>query len=183
MHLFLDRIPSPIGTIVLVSDGESLSALEFEDHQDRLHEWLRRRYPDAKLAPGPAARDTATRITAYFAGDLAALDAIPVRTRGTPFQERVWAALRRIPPGTTTTYGRLAATIGAPTASRAVGLANGANPVSLIVPCHRVIGADGSLTGYGGGLPRKRWLLRHETGARAGCANAEKEIAAFVPSQ
>ena len=98
----------------------------------------------------------------FFAGDVEAIAPLAVRTNGTDFQRRVWAALRRIPAGRTTTYGELAATIGAPAASRAVGLANGANPIAIVVPCHRVIGANGTLTGYGGGLARKRWLLDHE---------------------
>lgn len=167
MNLLLDRIASPIGTILLVSDGAALRALEFADHEDRLHRLLRRRYGACTLTPGPAPDGTAAKLAAYFDGDLGALDGIPVHLGGTAFQNRVWAALRQIAPGTTTTYGRLAATIGAPTASRAVGLANGANPVAIVVPCHRVIGADASLTGYGGGLARKAWLLRHEAGAAA----------------
>ena len=101
-------------------------------------------------------------LDAYFAGDLGAIDNISVATGGTPFQRTVWAALHRIPAGMTTSYGALAVTIGRPSAMRAVGLAVGSNPVAVIVPCHRVIGADHSLTGYGGGLARKRWLLAHE---------------------
>jgi methylated-DNA-[protein]-cysteine S-methyltransferase len=162
MDLLLDRIPSPIGAILLVSDRDALRVLEFADHEDRVHRALRRQYGTYTLTPGPAPGDTAQRIAAYFDGDFTALDAIPVATGGTEFQRCVWAALRRIPPSTTTSYGRLAASIGAPKAVRAVGLANGANPVALVVPCHRVIGADASLTGYGGGLERKAWLLRHE---------------------
>src|SRR5690606_5527006 len=100
-----------------------------------------------------------------FEGDISALDALPVVTGGTEFQRRVWAALRQIPAATTISYGQLAARIGAPAASRAVGLANGANPVPIVVPCHRVIGANGKLTGFGGGLPRKQWLLSHEANA------------------
>lgn len=165
MKLFLERIPSPIGTILLVSDEEALRALDFEDCQHRMYQLLRRYNGTCTPTPGLAAADAARRIAAYFDGDLAALDNIPTRTGGTEFQRRVWAALRGIPPGTTTTYGTLAATIGASSASRAVGLANGANPVALVVPCHRVIGADSSLTGYGGGLARKAWLLRHEKAA------------------
>jgi methylated-DNA-[protein]-cysteine S-methyltransferase len=102
----------------------------------------------------------------YFAGSLTALDAVAVRTGGSTFQRRVWAALREIPAGSTTSYGWLAALLEIPNASRAVGLANGANPIAIVVPCHRVIGADGSLTGYGGGLARKRWLLDHEERCR-----------------
>ena len=103
-----------------------------------------------------------SRLDEYFAGHLAVLDEIPVELNGTSFQQRVWNALRAIRAGTTSSYGSLARTIGAPSAVRAVGAANGANPVALIVPCHRVIGSNGSLTGYGGGLDRKRWLLQHE---------------------
>jgi len=164
MKLFLERIASPIGTILLVSDGEALRALDFHDYEDRMHRLLRRQYGAYALTDGRADGDAGRCVAAYFEGDLTALDAIPVRTGGSAFQLRVWAALRRIAPGTTTSYGGLAASLGKPTASRAVGLANGANPVALVVPCHRVIGANGGLTGYGGGLPRKAWLLRHEAG-------------------
>jgi methylated-DNA-[protein]-cysteine S-methyltransferase len=105
-------------------------------------------------------------VHAYFAGDLSAIERLAVVTGGTDFQREVWAALRRIPAGRTLSYGALATQLGRPKAVRAVGLANGANPIGIVVPCHRVIGADGSLTGYGGGLERKRWLLAHE-GAEA----------------
>ena len=104
----------------------------------------------------------AAALDAYFAGDLNALDAVPIETGGSEFQRSVWAALRAIPAGTTTGYGRLAAQLGKPGAARAVGLANGSNPIGIVVPCHRVIGADGTLTGYAGGVARKEWLLRHE---------------------
>jgi methylated-DNA-[protein]-cysteine S-methyltransferase len=98
----------------------------------------------------------------YFKGDIAVLSGLPVAASGTPFQNDVWRALRKIKDGTTVSYGELARRIGKPKAVRAVGLANGQNPISIVVPCHRVIGSDGSLTGYGGGLPRKQWLLSHE---------------------
>jgi len=101
-------------------------------------------------------------LVAYFAGDLTAIDGVSVTTAGTSFQREVWAALRKIRPGTTLSYGALAQQLGRPTSVRAVGLANGANPVAIVVPCHRVIGADASLTGYGGGIERKKWLLTHE---------------------
>lgn len=167
MKLRLARLPSPIGTLRLVCDDEAVYALEFHDDEARLQRLLKRHHgAGIELTVGRAAGDTSARIAAYFTGDLAAIDAIPVCTGGSIFQRRVWAALRQIPVGTTTSYGRLAAAIGAPAASRAVGLANGANPVAIIVPCHRVIGADGSLTGYGGGLSRKAWLLRHENSGR-----------------
>ncbi len=162
MKLHLTRMKSPIGTILLVSDGEALRALDFEDYADRLHRLLKRQYGAYDLTPMAGADPAAPALDAYFAGELAALDAIKVATSGTGFQTSVWAALRRIPVGTTTTYGALAAAIGKPGAFRATGAANGANPVGIVVPCHRVIGADARLTGYGGGLKRKEWLLRHE---------------------
>jgi methylated-DNA-[protein]-cysteine S-methyltransferase len=166
MQLFSERVPSPIGTILLVSDGKALHALDFEDFVERALRLLQRYHGPCELVPGRTV-GLAERLTAYFAGELTALDAIPVQTGGSKFQRRVWSALRGIPAGSTMSYGGLAAAIGAPTASRAVGLANGANPVALVVPCHRVIGANGSLTGYGGGLSRKAWLLRHERGVAA----------------
>lgn len=157
------RLASPVGEVVLVWDAEGvIRALDFEDHEARLQRLLRRHYGACVLAPAIAPETLRAGLARFFAGDLAAIDALPVRTNGTAFQRRVWTALRGIPAGRTRTYGELAAAIGAPTASRAVGLANGANPIAIVVPCHRVIGADGGLTGYGGGLARKRWLLDHE---------------------
>jgi O-6-methylguanine DNA methyltransferase len=167
MDLIFDRFPSPIGAILLVSDGRALRALDFHDHEERLHRLMERQYGRVTLQPGPVPAAITRALEAYFGGDLAATRSIPVETGGTPFQRRVWAALRTIPDGTTTTYGALAAALGQPGASRAVGLANGANPVGIVVPCHRVIGANGSLTGFGGGLARKQWLLEHE-GAQLG---------------
>ena len=162
MELTLDRIPSPIGTILLVSEGERLRALDFADYEHRMLTLLRRYWGGPMLAEGRAPMLMRNAITAYFSGELGALDAIQVETGGTDFQRRVWTALRTIRPGETTSYGALAARIGVPKASRAVGAANGANPIALVLPCHRVIGADASLTGYGGGLERKAWLLQHE---------------------
>lgn len=166
MKLQLSRIPSPIGAILLATDGERLCALEFEDHAERFDQALARQFRGAEVERLPDgagdAIGAASRLAAYFAGDTSAIDQLPVATAGTPFQNLVWAALRRIPAGRTTTYHELAASIDRPTAIRAVGAANGANPISIVVPCHRVIGADGRLTGYGGGLPRKAWLLEHE---------------------
>jgi methylated-DNA-[protein]-cysteine S-methyltransferase len=156
------RVPSPIGAIELVFDRDALVALEFEDCAARTRAWLARRLGAVELAPAADDLGVARRLERYFAGDLRALDDVPVRAGGTPFQEQVWAALRRIPAGRTTTYGALAAAVGRPSAIRAVGAANGANPISIVVPCHRVIGHAGDLTGYGGGLGRKEWLLRHE---------------------
>jgi methylated-DNA-[protein]-cysteine S-methyltransferase len=162
MVLLLDRLPSPVGPIVLVCGGEALRALSFGDDEGHLRPWLVRHYGEHRLAPERAPATIRHRIEEYFEGHLEALDRVPVETAGTPFQTLVWSALREIPAGTTVTYGQLAARIGKPRSSRAVGMANGSNPVAIVVPCHRVIGADGTLTGYGGGLDRKRWLLAHE---------------------
>jgi O-6-methylguanine DNA methyltransferase len=162
MLLTTAHLTTPIGRIRLVSDGTALRALDFDDYEERLHRLLRAHYGRYTLEAGPVPDSIVQPLEAYFAGDFAAIDAIPVATGGTAFQRRVWAALRTIPPGTTTSYGALAAALGQAGASRAVGLANGANPVGIVVPCHRVIGANGTLTGYGGGLIRKHWLLDHE---------------------
>ena len=163
MRLQLDRVPSPIGTMLVVFDDEAqLRALDFDDYEPRMNRLLHRHYGAFDLAPGHAPSAIAMPLAAYFDGELGAVETIPVATGGTAFQRRIWAALRRIPARETISYGELAATIGAAGASRAVGLANGANPVAIVVPCHRVIGANGSLTGYGGGLHRKHWLLAHE---------------------
>ena len=162
MRLTIERIQTPIGTILLVSDGAALRVLHFDDDEAKLHGLLRRQYPRDEIGEGRVPAAITAALASYFDGDLRAIDAVPVATNGTEFQRRVWAALREIPVGTTTSYGALAAKLGHPRASRAVGLANGSNPVGLVVPCHRVIGANGSLTGYGGGLSRKQWLLAHE---------------------
>jgi methylated-DNA-[protein]-cysteine S-methyltransferase len=132
------------------------------DGRLRQVDWVSGRSPptDASRAPDPAGHSTALR--AYFAGELAALDTLPVAPEGTAFEHEVWRALRSIPCGSTWSYAQLARAIGRPAAARAIGLANGRNPIALVVPCHRVIGADGSLTGYAGGLHRKQWLLAHE---------------------
>jgi methylated-DNA-[protein]-cysteine S-methyltransferase len=164
LQLTLDRIETPVGTVLLAVDREgAVRALDFVGYEDRMMRLLRRHYGDAPLTDGRAPERVRTAVAAYFAGDLAALDGLTVRTAGTEFQRSVWAALRAIPAGETRTYGQLAAAIGKPKAVRAAGLANGQNPVAVIVPCHRVIGANGTLTGYAGGLERKRWLLDHET--------------------
>ena len=163
MRLRLDRWASPISTLLLVTDEvDVLRALYFGDRVEPLHRVLRQHYGQYVLTDGRAADTIRGPLEAYFAGSLNALDAIPVATGGTDFQREVWRLLRTIPAGTTTTYGHLAAMLGREGASRAVGAANGANPVAIVVPCHRVIGADGTLTGYGGGLAHKRWLLAHE---------------------
>lgn len=163
LSLILDRIPTLLGEAVIVSDKVGAVRLFYWDDPD--HRWrkaLAQRYGEVRLVESRGAFGHARTLEDYFAGDIFAIDRIDVGFSGSPFQLKVWSALRAIPGGTTTSYGALAKRIGAPNAVRAVGLANGQNPVGLIVPCHRVIGSDGSLTGYGGGLPRKRWLLEHE---------------------
>ncbi|MGE3179163.1 MAG: methylated-DNA--[protein]-cysteine S-methyltransferase [Vicinamibacterales bacterium] len=163
-ELFAERMVTPIGTLVLVTDErQHVRATDWDDHEPRMRRLMRRRRTDAlPLRPRDTPSDPFARLAAYFDGDLTAIDGIEVTMSGTPFQEAVWRALRRIPAGQTMSYGELARAIEHPTAVRAVGLANGANPIGIIVPCHRVIGANASLTGYGGGLDRKRWLLAHE---------------------
>jgi methylated-DNA-[protein]-cysteine S-methyltransferase len=165
--LTLDRVATPVGEVLLVTDGEgAVRALDFVDYEARMTRLLRRHAPGAILTDGRAPETVRRAVEAYFGGDVRALDGVAVKTGGTDFQRAVWAALRAIPAGETRTYGQLAAAIGSPRAVRAAGLANGQNPIAVIVPCHRVIGANGTLTGYAGGLERKQWLLAHE-GARA----------------
>jgi methylated-DNA-[protein]-cysteine S-methyltransferase len=162
-HWTLDRIATPVGTVLLVTDDDgAVRALDFDDYEPRMLRLLARHYGPVVLSPGASPAPVRAAIAAYFAGDRQALDGIVVRTGGTEFQRQVWAALRTIPAGETRSYGQLAAAIDRPKAVRAVGLANGSNPVGIIVPCHRVIGANGTLTGYAGGLARKTWLLAHE---------------------
>ena len=161
--LTLDRVATPVGEVLLVTDGlGSVRALDFAGYEDRMNRLLVRHAPGASLTAGRAPWPVRTALERYFGCDVHALDGLTVTTGGTDFQRSVWKALRAIPAGETRTYGQLAAAIGSPKAVRAVGLANGRNPVALIVPCHRVIGANGTLTGYAGGLERKRWLLQHE---------------------
>lgn len=165
LELYREVLNTPIGAAILLSDRDGMvRALDWEDHSERMQRLLVRHYGSdgyrlrTGITPGKAGR----ALAAYFEGDVGALADVPVATAGTAFQREVWEALRTIPPGRTLSYGRLAQSIGRPSAVRAVGLANGANPVAIIVPCHRVIGANAHLTGYAGGLQRKQWLLRHE---------------------
>jgi methylated-DNA-[protein]-cysteine S-methyltransferase len=162
MRITLDRLPSPIGPLLLACDDadDALVALMFDDHEPRLRRLLAALR--AAVVDAHAPESVLQPLRAYFAGDLAAPERLRVRASGTEFQRRVWDALRGIPAGTTASYATVAARIGRAAAVRAVGLANGANPVAIVVPCHRVIGANATLTGYGGGLARKRWLLEHE---------------------
>ena len=159
----VDRLSTPIGTALLVTDADGhLRALDWEDHETRMRELLRLHYGAVNLKPARAPRDMRTALADYFKGDLDRLETIRWRVAGTPFQQKVWRALSKIPAGTTMSYGALATKIKMPSAVRAVGHANGSNPISVVLPCHRLTGANGSLVKYGGGLERKRWLLQHE---------------------
>jgi methylated-DNA-[protein]-cysteine S-methyltransferase len=161
--LGLDRLQTPIGVALLVTDsGGVLRALDWEDYAPRMKELLRLQIGAVVLSEAPAPKDLRAALTGYFKGDLDRLTAVRWRVAGTPFQQTVWHALPKIPAGTTMSYGALAAKLEAPNAMRAVGHANGSNPISVVIPCHRLIGANGSLIKYGGGLERKRWLLQHE---------------------
>ncbi len=161
MKAQMTSIPSPIGMLHLAWNERALTALEFEEGRDRLVARLAKK--NGATNGGSALPPEIKRaLERYFDGDLSALDSVRVEAEGTDFQKKVWAELRKIPAGTTISYAELARRIGNPKAVRAVGAANGRNPVGLVVPCHRVIGADGGLTGYGGGLDRKAWLLDHE---------------------
>ena len=159
----LDRLPTPIGTALLVTDADGvLRALDWEDYELRMRQLLRLHYGAVELKEVQGPRELRVALTGYFKGDLDRLAQIKWLVAGTPFQQKVWHALPKVAAGTTLSYGALAALIKMPRAVRAVGHANGSNPISVVLPCHRLIGASGSLVKYGGGLERKRWLLRHE---------------------
>jgi methylated-DNA-[protein]-cysteine S-methyltransferase len=159
----LDRLETPIGVALLVTDADGvLRALDWEDYASRMKELLRLQVGAVVLKDARAPKDLRAALSGYFKGDLGRLATIRWRVDGTAFQQRVWHALPKIPAGTTMSYGALAAKLKAPRGMRAVGHANGSNPISVVVPCHRLIGANGSLVKYGGGLERKRWLLQHE---------------------
>jgi methylated-DNA-[protein]-cysteine S-methyltransferase len=160
----LQEVPSPIGTLFVVTEGETLRAVDFQDGRSRLNRLLERHYGTVELEVGDQPSEVARRISAYFEGDIESLESIVVATNGSSFQKAVWDLLRSVPAGETVSYGWIANRLGNPNASRAVGLANGSNPISIVVPCHRVIGANRKLTGYAGGLARKQWLLDFEKG-------------------
>ena len=163
MEFLIDHLETPIGTMRIICDeAGNLRATDWDDHEDRFLRLLRIHYGEVNPRPVSNPFGLIAALKRYFEGDATAIDGLPTETNGTGFQRDVWAELRRIPPGTTISYGQLAQRIGRPKAVRAVGLANGSNPIGIIVPCHRVIGSTGKLTGYGGGLHRKEWLLRHE---------------------
>jgi methylated-DNA-[protein]-cysteine S-methyltransferase len=162
-RLLLDRAPSPIGELLIVTDEAGLlRAIDFHDYEHRLDRLLKTHYGPLRPEAGAAPAAMRSALAAYFAGEFSALNTIPWTTNGTAFQHAVWTALTQIPAGETITYSELARRAGRPLAIRAAGHANGSNPLSIVAPCHRVIGMDGTLTGYGGGIERKRWLLTHE---------------------
>ena len=155
-------VHTPIDALTLAAKDGRLCALHFGAKEAPLRAMLERWYPGESIERRRDPAGAATALAKYFSGALNILETIEVELNGTPFQQRVWLALRDVHAGRTASYSEIAETIGAPTAVRAVGAANGANPVALVVPCHRIIGSNGTLTGYGGGLKRKEWLLRHE---------------------
>ncbi len=159
----VDRLDTPIGPALVVTDGDGrLRAFDWEDHAARIKGLLRLQYGAADLKEARMPASIKAALSAYFNGDLDSLETIEWRIAGTPFQRKVWNALPKIRAGTTMSYGALAAKLGSPNAMRAVGHANGSNPISVVIPCHRLIAANGSLVKYGSGLARKRWLLTHE---------------------
>jgi methylated-DNA-[protein]-cysteine S-methyltransferase len=162
-RFLIDTMHTPLGTAVLIADETgALRLYQWDDPAQRWRTAFHRRQGNVALVTCRNPFGHVATLERYFEGDIAAIDTIPVALTGTPFQLKVWNALRAIAGGATRSYSALAERIGAPSAVRAVGLANGSNPIGVVVPCHRVIGRDGSLTGYGGGLARKRWLLEHE---------------------
>ena len=176
-RFFIDKTATPIGLMLIVADEDGrLRAVDWEDHEARMLKTLGQHYREGyQLEPARDPGGFTSALNAYMEGKIDAIQNLPVETEGTPFQRTVWTALRDIAPGKTESYGQMAVRIGRPTASRAVGMANGANPVGVVVPCHRVIGANSSLTGYGGGLERKRWLLMHEAKHTGGDAQLKLE--------
>ena len=166
VNFFQEHLNTPTGPLCIITDDQGcLRAIDWVDHEARMLTLLRQQYKRHAIHIEKAAHPSAARqaLQAYFNGDIHAIDRIPTATGGTYFQRAVWSALRGIPAGQTISYSTLATRIGRPKAVRAVGLANGANPISIVIPCHRVIGSNASLTGYGGGIERKRWLLDHES--------------------
>lgn len=162
MELLIDRIKSDLGQILVVCDGEALCALDFDDAEARMIASLEKRYGQFQFKKTRNPLGVGDRLRAYFRGELTALDELPVNTGGTAFQKQVWALLRYISPGTVLSYREVAIKLKSPNACRAVGVATSQNPVAIVIPCHRIVGSLGALTGYAGGLERKQWLLRHE---------------------
>lgn len=157
-----EDLDSPIGLVSILSSGSAVIALDYGDYEERMRRLLTRSWGDCELHANQTLSDHARKVRDYFTGDLTAVDSIPTRIRGTTFQQSVWTALRQIPAGTTLSYLELARRLGNQKAVRAVGAANGQNPIAIIHPCHRVLATNHALTGYAGGLHRKQWLLDHE---------------------
>lgn len=176
-------ITSPLGDLDLVWSARGLLAVEFADHHDRVELFLKRNGRSVRSTQASTSNIYVAAINRYFDGHVQAVARLPVELLGAPFQLTVWNALRDIPPGETRSYGEIAAAIGKPGAARAVGAANGQNPIGIVVPCHRVIGSNGKLTGYAGGLDRKRWLLEHEGALAARPAPVSTDVAAAVQPQ
>ena len=153
---------SPIGPLTIAARGDQLVMVRFGDEREHAERFLHRQEPSTAIVEHHDPAGAVSALEKYFEGDLSAVDRLDVEFYGTDFQRRVWTALRVITAGRTASYLDIANAIGAPTAVRAVGAANGANPIPIVVPCHRIIGTSGALVGYGGGLDRKRWLLEHE---------------------
>ena len=174
MTLDIVRLDSPVGELTCLVRDETLVGVAFDGDRGGTFEYVRKRFPHDATRDAPEAGGVRAAFTRYFSGETAALDLLRVDPGGTPFQNKVWLALREIAAGKTWSYQQLAERVGSPSAMRAVGAANGANPVPLVLPCHRVIGKNGKLVGYGGGIDRKLWLLRHE-----GCPAAEQPMLAL----
>lgn len=178
----LERVETPLGEMLVITDESGrLRALDWKDYEEDMHRLMRRHYRDTRIDLQET-RDMspATQaVLSYFDGELSSIDRLEVATGGTAFQREVWAALREIPAGQTISYLELAKRVGRPAAVRAVGMANGANPISIVVPCHRVIGSNARLIGYGGGLQRKRWLLQHEHATPATAASQIATLPGF----
>jgi methylated-DNA-[protein]-cysteine S-methyltransferase len=162
MQIPVAELETPIGTLTMLATPEGLCAVTFQGRAAEIRPWLERRFGEFELKHVASLPQITSPLREYFKGDLTALDRIPVDAGGTEFQQRVWTRLRKVRAGSTIAYGDLARAIERPAAVRAVAAANAHNPVPIVVPCHRVIAANGSLWGYGGGLPRKQWLLQHE---------------------
>ena len=165
LTLLQDKIATPLGELLILCDEEyNLRAVEWQEHSLRLLKLLNLHYQTDGFQRLTASNPNglSDKLSGYFQGELALIADLPTATAGTPFQREVWQALRTVPCGEVISYGKLAHKLGRPGAARAVGAANGANPISIVVPCHRVIGQNGAMTGYAGGVTRKSWLLRHE---------------------
>ncbi len=160
VELALGRLDSVLGRLLIVAEGRHLCALDYAE--ERMTLLLKRRYREYRLSEMADPNGFSSQLRAYFDGDMRAIETIPISLGGTAFQQQVWAALCAIPPGRVRSYGQVATQLGRPHACRAVGMSNALNPIAIVVPCHRLLGVNGSLTGYAGGLERKRWLLRHE---------------------